>query len=62
MGKFLDAVERLNIGFVELSHSPDQSSQVRCHRWLYLFLVVVRREQMHVQPLRLDVHIDQEPL
>jgi hypothetical protein len=57
----LQLVACLKIGVVELGHPFDQSNQARCHRWLSPLLVDQRWEQVPIRPLRLDVHINQEP-
>jgi hypothetical protein len=58
MGKFLITMTRLEIGVMEFSYPPDQSGQVPCHLQLSPLIIEERWEQMPVQPLRLDMHID----
>jgi hypothetical protein len=57
-GKFLCIMTRPETGVTEFSYPFDQSGQARCHLWLSLLIVDEQWEQMHVHPLRPDMHID----
>jgi hypothetical protein len=59
--KFFSAVACPKTDVMELSHPLDQSGQARCHLWLPPLVVNERREQMSVHPLRVNVHMNQEP-
>jgi hypothetical protein len=57
-GKFLGAMTHLKTGVVEFSYLLDRSGQTWCHLWLSSLIIDERGEQMHVHPLRLDMHIN----
>jgi hypothetical protein len=61
-GKFLNVVTRPKTGGKEFSYLLDQSGQARCHLWFSLLLIDKWGVQLHVRPLRLDMHINQKPL
>jgi hypothetical protein len=58
MGEFLGAMTHPKTGVVEFSYPLDQSGQMWCHLQLSPLIVNERWEQMHVRPLRLDMHIN----
>jgi hypothetical protein len=60
--EFLNAVTRPKTDGTELSYPLDQSNQMWCHLRVPSFLIDERGVQLHVSPLRLNMHIDQEPL
>jgi hypothetical protein len=59
--KFFSAVARLESSLVEFGHPRDQHSQTSCHLCFAPLVLDLRGEQKFVHPLRLDVHIHQEP-
>jgi hypothetical protein len=61
-GKFLDTVIRPKTSGTEFSYPLDQSDQTRCHLRFPVLLMDKRGVQLLVHPLRLDIHINQEPL
>jgi hypothetical protein len=60
--KVFRAVAHLKTGVTELNHPLDQSDQTWCHLRLSPFVVDEWREQMSVHPLRINMHINKEPL
>jgi hypothetical protein len=57
-GKFLDALTRPETSVAKLSYPLNQIDQARCHLRLSPLIIDERWEQMHVRPLRLDMHIN----
>jgi hypothetical protein len=51
-------VAHLETGLVEFGHTLDQCSWMWCYLWLTPLVLDIRR---FVHPLRLDMHIHQEP-
>jgi hypothetical protein len=60
-GQYLGAVIGLKPGLTEFSHPLDRSGQARRHRWLTMFVFDERWVHKLVHPLRLNMHIYQEP-
>jgi hypothetical protein len=60
--EFLGAVTHPKTGGVELSYPLDQSDHAQYHLWFPSLLIGEQGVQLHVHPLRLNMHIDQEPL
>jgi hypothetical protein len=62
-GKFLTAMTHPKTGGVEFSYPLDQSGQTWCHLRFSSLLIDKRGGvQLPVCPLRLNMHINQEPL
>jgi hypothetical protein len=60
--EFLGAVTCSKTGGVKFNYPLDQSDQARCHPRFLSLLSDKRGVQLPVHPLRLNMHIDQEPL
>jgi hypothetical protein len=59
--KLFDAVACPKTDVAEFSHPLGQSGQAQCHLLLSLLVIDKRREQMSINPLRGNIHINQEP-
>jgi hypothetical protein len=57
-GDFLGAMTRPKTDVTEFSYPLDQSDQAWRHLWLSTLIIDEHWEEMHVHPLRLDMHID----
>jgi hypothetical protein len=60
--EFLGVVTRLKTVGVKFSYPLDQSGQTPCHLQFPSLLIDKWGVQLPVHPLRLNMHIDQEPL
>jgi hypothetical protein len=61
-GKFLGAVTRPKTNGTEFNYPLDQSGHARCHLRFPSLLINKWGVQLPIRPLRLDIHINQEPL
>jgi hypothetical protein len=60
--KLFGIVACLKTGLAESSHPIDQHGQAQCHFRFSSLIINPRWEQMFVQPLRGDMHINKNPL
>jgi hypothetical protein len=60
-GEFLSIVTVLKPDLIEFGHQLNQSGQAWHHHWLILFVFDEWGKQKLVHPLRLNMHIHQEP-